>query len=401
LKASLPVTSTPSARLAWYLLALYGGVQGLILWLIFAGPARFQAVLGMETVGYAVVGVLVASRRANNAIGWLLITVALVIGFESLSTVYAVTFSNPGSVAAAWFAQLAGVVWALLLAIFVPLLFPDGRLQSRRWRPVSWLGGVALALCIAGTAFEPGKMSLDGGLGSVQNPLGAGGAVSQLIGIVADAGTALAILTVVLAVASLALRFKAAGAKERQQLKWLLFVALIALGGLCISTIAVSLPGGWNNPLNGIGWFTFFVAIVFGVPAAIGIAILRHRLYDIDVVINRTLVYTALTVTLVAAYVGSVLAFRLIVTPLAGPSHLGVAGSTLAVAALFRPARGRIQTAVDQRFYRSRYDAALTLEGFSEQLRHELDLDAMAADLRAVVQDTMQPTHTSLWLRRV
>jgi hypothetical protein len=268
-----------------------------------------------------------------------------------------------------------------------------GDCRSRGWRLVAWLAAAALALCLVGTAFEPGEM-LDGEVSSVGNPLGASGAAGKLIGVLADAGNALAVLTVILAVASLAMRFEKAQAKERQQLKWLLFVALVALGGLLTAMIQ-------PNVVASVGWFTFSAAVLLGVPAAFGIAILRHQLYDIDVVINRTLVYTILTVTLVAAYVGSVLVFRLTVDPLTGPSDLGIAGSTLAVAALFRPARGRIQAVVDRHFYRSRYDAARTVQTFSEQLRHELDLDAMAADLRAVIQDTMQPTHTSLWLRRV
>jgi hypothetical protein len=393
------MTSTASTRLAWSLLALYGVVQGLTLWLVWQGPARFGlGAIGMATIGYAVVGALVASRRPNNAIGWLLITVALGASLAVFGSVYAAPL--PGSVAAAWITQLAGMAALLLAAMFVPLLFPDGRLPSRGWRLVAWLAAAALALSLIGTAFEPGEM-LDGEVSSVRNPLGASGAAGELIGVLADAGNALVVLTLVLAVASLAMRFEGAQAKERQQLKWLLFVALIALGGLCTAMIQGSQPGGWTNLVAGVGWFTFEVAFTLGVPAAIGIAILRHHLYDIDVVINRTLVYIALTVTLVAAYVGSVLLFRLIVNPLTGPSDLGIAGSTLAVAALFRPARGRIQAVVNRRFYRSRYDAARTLQAFSEQLRHELDLDEMAADLRAVVQDTMQPTHTSLWLYRL
>jgi hypothetical protein len=240
---------------------------------------------------------------------------------------------------------------------------------------------------------------MDGEIPAVTNPVGAPGAVGKLVDGVAQAGVVLAVLAVLLAVASLALRFHRAQPTERQQLKWFLLAAVLALGGLSLAMVGALRPGGWFDALSALGYFTFAFASIVGAPVAIGIAILRHRLYDIDVVINRTLVYVTLTLTLVAAYVGSVLLFRLVLDPWTGTSDLAVAGSTLAVAALFRPARARIQRVVDRRFYRGRYDAARTLLAFSEQLRNELDLEALGSDLRAVVRSTMQPTHTSLWIR--
>jgi hypothetical protein len=164
------------------------------------------------------------------------------------------------------------------------------------------------------------------------------------------------------------------------------------------------LPGpqpGWTSFLGDVGWFVGLLGIVVGFPTAIGIAILRHRLYDIDVVINRTLVYGSLTVLLAATYFALVLGLRFLLQPITGRSDLAVAGSTLAVAALFRPLRTRIQHVVDRRFFRSRYDVEQTLDGFAGHLRHQLDLEALGDDLRDVVASTMQPAHVSLWLRRV
>jgi hypothetical protein len=393
------MTPAVAARLAWSLLALYGVVQGLTLWLIWQGPANFGDVVGVVTAGYAVVGALVAARVPRSAVGWLLVAVALAFSVNSFGAVYAATRSNPGYVAAAWLGQLSAVVALLLTAMFLPLVFPDGRLVSARWRPVAWLGAVAFTVCLLGSAFAPGRMDLDGDIPSVTNPVGAHGTLGGLVDGAANVGAALAVLTVLLAVASLAVRLHRSRGTERQQLKWFVLAALFAMAGLALAMVGAVRSDGWFDVLSALGYFTFAFASILGVPAAIGIAILRHRLYDIDVVINRTLVYVTLTVILVAAYVGTVLLFRLAVDPWTGSSDLAVAVSTLAVAALFRPARARIQAVVDRRFYRARYDAARTLEAFSGQLRNELDLEALTADLRAVVRQTMQPTSTSLWIR--
>jgi hypothetical protein len=186
---------------------------------------------------------------------------------------------------------------------------------------------------------------------------------------------------------------------ERQQLKWFALVGLIMLSGLTVSAVAEPLPDRLAEVFGSIGWSTFLFGFIAGIPAAIGIAILSHRLYDIGVVINRTLVYGALTLTLAVFYLASVLVLRLVLSPLTGDSDLAVAASTLAVAALFRPLRSRIQAAVDRRFYRARYDAGRTLESFSGRLRDEIDLETLGSDLRQVVRDTVHPAHVSLWLR--
>jgi len=265
-------------------------------------------------------------------------------------------------------------------AVFLPLLFPTGSPPSTIWRMLAWFAAAMRLLAFLGTAFSVG--SLDGAE-AVVNPIGWDHAMVELAGLVGFLGLLPAALA---AIASLFMRYRRSSGIERQQLRWLAAAACLLPLGLASSLV-----------IGEYAWPVLLICLLV-VAASVATAMLRHRLYDIDVVINRTLVYGALTLTLAASYLALVLALRLVLNPVTGESDLAVAGSTLAVAALFRPLRSRIQATVDRRFYRSRYDAARTLEAFSGRLRHSVNLEALDTDLRDVVNQTMQPKHLSLWL---
>jgi hypothetical protein len=268
---------------------------------------------------------------------------------------------------------------------FTILLFPSGRVPTHRWRAVAWLSGAVLVLASLSEAFLPGKLAE---APNVTNPLGIESARGALE--LVNTGCFLLLpLCFVLSAFSMVGRFRRSTGEERQQLKW--FAAAAVLLGACFPFVFVVSSGVAED----------LVTLLFaGLPMAIGIAILRHRLYDIDVIINRALVYGSLTATLALVYVGGVVGLQYAFRTLTGQgSTLAVVASTLAIAALFNPLRRRVQAFVDRRFYRSKYDAAKTLETFSAKLRDETDLDALNAELVGVVRETMQPAHVSLWLR--
>jgi len=347
------------------------------------------AVVSLVYMSFATVGALVASHHPGNAIGWLFCCAALLMMGSNASGEYA-TYAHAhawrGVGATGWLAQWTWSAGMLLVASFLLLLFPDGGLPSRRWRPVAWLAGVSLTLFLIGTAFAVGP--LDSPHGIAQNPLGVPGA--KVLAGPGQLGLAIAILA---AVGSLVQRFRHAGTRQRQQLKGFVTAASASVAFVLITAVTQAVSSDWAPPA------AVFLLVIATIPISVGVAILQHRLYDVDVIINRTLVYGVLTATLAGVYLGSVLLLQLALGPVTSGSNLAVAVSTLAVAALFRPARARIQAVVDRRFYRRKYDAARTLEGFSARLREEVDLDALGGELRAVVSETMQPAHVSLWLR--
>jgi hypothetical protein len=378
-------------RLAWaiWLVTVALGLA-LTSSAISDGVAPFLAYT-VFVLAFTTVGALVASRHPRNPVGWILLAAGLsyVVGGISVDTSDAGT-RGAGGTLAAWVGSWVWIAGIGPVATFGLLLFPDGRLPSPRWRPVAWVGGAGLACLLVGLALAPGRI-VDT---TIENPVGLD-AFPWLPGVMQAGGGIALFVGLAGALISLGARFRTARAEERQQLKWLLYAGgLVGLGVLV--TVPLESLGGPSivNLTN-----TISTLAVATVPIAMGVAILRHRLYDIDVVINRTLVYGALTATLAGAYLGSVLLLQLVLQPLTANSSLAIAASTLAAAALFRPARARIQGAVDRRFYRRRYDATQTLESFSIRLRDELNLDALRHEIATVVGETVQPSHVSVWLR--
>ena len=277
-----------------------------------------------------------------------------------------------------------------MILLFLPLYFPNGHLLSPRWRPVSWLAlFVAVTLAVL-WAFTPGATS---GVSGVTNPLGIE-ALRPVSGELGNVVTGVLFLPVFLgSLANLVVRFWRSRGEDRQQMKWLTYAA-----ATMFALIVLSMSLDYSPTLLLI--VDSLTSLVFAsIPVAVGIAVLRHRLYDIDVIVNRTLVYGPLTALLALVYVGSIVVLQGLVRALTSQeSQLAIVASTLVVAALFNPFRRRIQSFIDRRFYRKKYDARKTLEAFSAKLRDETDLDRLGEDLMGVVKETMQPAHISLWL---
>jgi hypothetical protein len=346
-------------------------------------------------VGASTVGAIIASQRTHNPIGWLLCVSGLVFGavmFASEYAIYALLVA-PGTLPAGEALASVHPLWVLGFNLFVLMLilFPTGQLPRSRWRWVVYLyAAIAVAEVIA-MLFLPGPLE---GLDLIENPLGI-----ESLPIERKPVQALIFTGGLVASGMLILRLRRGSWVERQQIKWLAYAAAVATGG---SILAYTLP-----EVMGARWVTSVGHVVvelgvLGIPISIGIAILRYRLYEIDTLINRTLVYGALTVLLAVVYFGGVTATEAIVRTITGQEqqpHLAVVVSTLVIAALFNPLRRRIQSFIDRGFYRSKYDARKTLEAFSTKLRNETDLEALNNDLVGVVRETMAPAHVSLWLK--
>ncbi len=360
-----------------------------------ASPPGSAVLFRALLLAFPTVGALVASRRPENPIGWIFCGGGLVNVVQDFAlryadyTLYAQHGALPGGRYMAWISSWVGSPSLMVLAVLLFLLFPNGRLPSRRWRPVVWMavgGGVIVALAVA---LRPGALDTH----SFANPLGLGGGIGSVLQVLGNVGGALVPVSLLASVTSLILRLRDARGDERQQLKWFVYAAALMVGGVAGSLVFST------GRASSIAWFMTILGFMV-LPICTGIAILKYRLYDIDRIINRTLVYGALTATLVLVYLGGVVmlqgAFRAFT---GGDSTLAVVASTLAIAALFGPLRRGVQAFIDRRFYRKKYDAAKTLATFSARLRDETDLAALGDDLIDVVRETVQPDHVSLWLR--
>jgi chemotaxis receptor (MCP) glutamine deamidase CheD len=355
----------------------------------------FSAIVGLVTLlTFSVVGAIIASRQPRNAIGWIFCSIGLVVGLSSFTGGYAeyrlAGGSTPGRLTetAAWFSSWSWTLWVYVPTSFLLLLFPDGRLPSPRWRPVAWCAALGVIGFVAGYALEASRLE---DFPQIMNPYGIDSPIVTMVEVVA---AILAAASMVASAVSLVARMRRAGRVERQQIKWLAYGGAVAVGAVFMGGV-ISI---WS-PDAGTGVIGFGL---LGVPISTGVAITRYRLYEIDIVINRTLVYGALTAALVAVYFGGVATLQVLFRTLTGQEQqpqLAVVVSTLAIAALFSPLRRRIQGFIDRRFYRRKYDAAKTLETFSVKLRDETDLETLNNDLVGVVTETMQPAHVSLWLR--
>jgi hypothetical protein len=399
---SKTVTTSGQVRAPWAVLTV------TVVLVVF--PLGLAAVLGRPSseepwiqdllfqlvpVPFAVVGALIAARRRRHRIGWLLLVGSLSIAGALLAWSYTLHQLRdgtwlPGRVIVGWVGNW--IPWPALAAfLLLLLLFPDGQPPSPRWRLIGWAILVYCAVIMAFMAVYPGLISAS----DLDNPVALSGTAGRVMRELQSSPVvpAIGIALSVAAASAPLVRFRRARATQRQQLKW--FASSVAL--LLVILVVPSFPlPAWAKDVNGV----LAVVSVWGIAAAIGIAVLRYRLYDIDRIVNRTLVYGLLTALLGGVYAGIVLVLGQLFGRIGGqPPTWAVAGATLAVAALFQPARRRIQAVVDRRFNRRKYNAAKTIEAFSIRLREEVDLDALSAELVAVVDQTMQPIRTSIWLR--
>ena len=369
--------------------ALAGGGPLLAVWVRDGevGEVIFVLGFGVLAVAGGITGAVVATRVPENRVGWVILAQAVGAGVI-LALEASALASWPGHALAGWLAEVLTIAVAYGLTGLLLLVFPTGRVLSRAWGAFAWF--VVLSSLTA-TVLDSLVTSTVGP--EIHNPLLLDeGPVRQVVQAVDTALTVIGLPALVLCAAALALRLRRSNGLQRQQLKSFTYCAVMAGLGLGLSGVT-------GGVVSDAAWVTGTVGVLL-LPVAAGLAVLRYRLYDIDVVIKRTLVYGVVTALLVATYVLSVLAFRVVLDPLTGTSDLSVAVSTLGVAALFRPLRSRVQAVVDRRFFRQQYDATITLESFSGRLRQQVDLDTVSSDLRSVVRDTMQPSHVTLWLRR-
>ena len=359
------------------------------------GPTGVVFVVIAEAIvlSLTLVGGFVAWRVPRNPVGWLLevagASAALaVFGGMYSAYVHPAGTSLPLVVPIAWLANWAIDPAIAILIVFIPMLFPTGRFLGHRWKALGIVGVALAALGIVGTAFAPGPLAQ--AAPSIENPLGLAGA-GNLLSVLTTASNAALPFVAVPAVLSVFVRYRRAGRVERLQLKWFGLVA-----GIAAVAFLVSLPNA--GPVSDVAWMVA-LATLPAIPVAIGIAILRYRLWDIDRIVSRTVTYAVISGLLGATFAGLVLVLDTTLAPLASGDSLAIAGSTLAVAALFQPLRRRVQRFVDRRFDRARYDAERTAAALASRLRDETDVAAIRTSVLTAIDNSLRPSQAGLWVR--
>lgn len=386
---------TRAAKVGWALWAAFVITLIGAIYVGFNPPAGdpitvVDVVWATSFVGFPTAGALVISRIPRRPLGWMLCVAPLLLIFGVLCSEVALIGLNDPDGPGAWIYWLGTMTFnaGLGLLLFVPLFLPNGMLLSRRWRLVAWPIGVFTALAVVAAALGPWR--LEGARNQIGIP-----ALRWFSDLIEAMLGPVTIWALVFGVLSLLMRFRRSSGVERQQLKLLALGAvgvLASFGGLAATE---AILGDQSDAVATL----FIVVGILSLPVSIAMAVTRHRLYDVDVVVKKTLVYAVLSAILALTYLTIVVVLQRLFGSLIEGSDIAVAASTLAVAALFRPMRSRVQSFIDRRFYRSRYDAAATLGEFSSHLRDQVDLDALNRELIGVVARTMQPAHASLWLR--
>jgi len=386
------------------------GSRGWLVWVVFGldlalvigiglvagawpnAPAFVPALFAAMVASLGGVGALVATRKPRNPVGWILLVsaslVTLSVAGEDYVRLSVTDFGGalPLTVATAWLESLAFGPAIILLVGVLPLYFPDGRLPSRRWRWVVWIAALGIVVGILQQAVAVGPLANTG----IDNPIGIP-AFHDLDGLLASANVLLGLVVLPLAVASSVLKYRRGSSTVRGQLKWFSAVALLTVAGFAAGATGFT-------PISGAGALLGIVGLVL-LPIAIGIAILRYRLYEIDRIISRTVSYAVVTGILALVFVGTILVSQTVLASFLRGSSVAVAASTLVVATLFQPLRRRVQSIVDRRFNRSRYDLERTVAVFAANLRDEVALEPLEADIRGVVSLTLAPTTVGLWIR--
>jgi hypothetical protein len=376
-----------------WLLATADLVIVLLLTLVSDFPVVLVPIILAVVAAFAIVGAVVATRLPRNPIGWMLLATGSVMAVSIVGSTYATASMDqfdgtlPGTVAIAVLAQLTLLPTIAMIGIFVPLLFPDGDLPTRRWRPFAVFSVGAVVMAASLNAVTPG-MTL-GGTGIV-NPLG----IDALAGVVDLMGlleVALVAIPIAVAIISVVVRYRRAGRAQRQQLR------LLAWAGSAF--LVLVLVGNSNvGPMADVGWVVAVGAMAL-LPLAIGVAVLRYRLYDFDRIVSRSISYGLVTAVLASVFAGAILSLQGVLAPVTGGNTIAVAASTLVVAALFQPLRRRVQSVVDRRFNRSRYDAERTVAAFAADLRDDVELRDVHEAVRTVVARTVAPASLAIWMR--